>query len=170
MDRIVDENFDAESELTGDELLEQPDTITNIRLWDYRPLLQTYNQVQALRQQYQFTDIDIDRYDVEGERRQLMLSARELIPEQLEQPAQTWVNRKLVYTHGYGVAASPVAEITPDGLPTFVLQDLPVQGILDVTRPQIYFGERTNEYVIVKTETEEFDYPRGEGGQRFHYL
>ncbi len=167
LDRIVDENFDAESELTGAELLDQPDTITNIRLWDYRPLLQTYNQVQALRQQYQFTDIDIDRYDIEGERRQLMLSARELIPEQLEQPAQTWVNRKLVYTHGYGVAASPVAEITPDGLPTFVLQDLPVQGILEVTRPQIYFGERTNEYVIVKTETEEFDYPRGEGGNVF---
>ncbi|MDE0143936.1 MAG: UPF0182 family protein [Caldilineaceae bacterium] len=167
LDRIVDENFDAESELTGAELLEQPDTIRNIRLWDYRPLLQTYNQVQALRQQYQFTDIDIDRYDVGGERRQLMLSARELIPEQLEQPAQTWVNRKLVYTHGYGVAASPVAEITPDGLPTFVLQDLPVQGILEVKRPQIYFGERTNEYVIVKTETEEFDYPRGEGGNVF---
>ncbi|MCY3709683.1 MAG: UPF0182 family protein [Caldilineaceae bacterium] len=167
LDRIVDENFDAESELTGAELLDQPDTIRNIRLWDYRPLLQTYNQVQALRQQYQFTDIDIDRYEVGGERRQLMLSARELIPEQLEQPAQTWVNRKLVYTHGYGVAASPVAEITPDGLPTFVLQDLPVQGILDVNRPQIYFGERTNEYVIVKTETEEFDYPRGEGGNVF---
>ena len=167
LDIIVNQNFDAESELTRDELLEQPDTIRNIRLWDYRPLLQTYNQVQALRQQYQFTDIDIDRYDVGGERRQLMLSARELIPEQLEQPAQTWVNRKLVYTHGYGVAASPVAEITPDGLPTFVLQDLPVQGILEVSRPQIYFGERTNEYVIVKTATEEFDYPRGEGGNVF---
>jgi len=167
LDNIVDENFDAESELTADELLSQPDTIRNIRLWDYRPLLQTYNQVQALRQQYQFTDIDIDRYDIEGERRQLMLSARELIPDQLEQPAQTWVNRKLVYTHGYGVAASPVAEITPDGLPTFVLKDLPVQGILEVTRPQIYFGERTNDYVIVKTETEEFDYPRGEGGNVF---
>ena len=167
LDIIVNQNFDAESELTADELLDQPDTLRNIRLWDYRPLLQTYNQVQALRQQYQFTDIDIDRYDVGGERRQLMLSARELIPEQLEQPAQTWVNRKLVYTHGYGVAASPVAEITPDGLPTFVLQDLPVQGILEVTRPQIYFGERTNEYVIVKTATEEFDYPRGEGGNVF---
>ena len=167
LDIIVNENFDAASELTAEELLAQPDTIRNIRLWDYRPLLQTYNQVQALRQQYQFTDIDIDRYTVEGERRQLMLSARELIPEQLEQPAQTWVNRKLVYTHGYGVAASPVAEITPDGLPTFVLQDLPVRGILEVTRPQIYFGERTNDYVIVKTATEEFDYPRGEGGNVF---
>jgi uncharacterized membrane protein (UPF0182 family) len=167
LSNIVNENFDASSELTAEELLNQPDTIRNIRLWDYRPLLQTYNQVQALRQQYQFTDIDIDRYDVGGERRQLMLSARELIPEQLEQPAQTWVNRKLVYTHGYGVAASPVAEITPDGLPTFVLKDLPVQGILEVKRPQIYFGERTNEYVIVKTATEEFDYPRGEGGNVF---
>jgi uncharacterized membrane protein (UPF0182 family) len=167
LDIIVNENFDAASELTAEELLAQPDTIRNIRLWDYRPLLQTYNQVQALRQQYQFTDIDIDRYTIEGERRQLMLSARELIPEQLEQPAQTWVNRKLVYTHGYGVAASPVAEITPDGLPTFVLQDLPVRGILEVTRPQIYFGERTNDYVIVKTATEEFDYPRGEGGNVF---
>ena len=167
LDIIVNENFDAASELTAEELLNQPDTIRNIRLWDYRPLLQTYNQVQALRQQYQFTDIDIDRYTIEGERRQLMLSARELIPEQLEQPAQTWVNRKLVYTHGYGVAASPVAEITPDGLPTFVLQDLPVRGILEVTRPQIYFGERTNDYVIVKTATAEFDYPRGEGGNVF---
>ena len=167
LDNIVGENFDATGELTAADLLNQPDTIRNIRLWDYRPLLQTYNQVQALRQQYQFTDIDIDRYDIEGERRQLMLSARELIPEQLEQQAQTWVNRKLVYTHGYGVAASPVAEITPDGLPTFVLKDLPVQGILDVTQPQIYFGERTADYVIVKTETEEFDYPRGEGGNVF---
>ena len=167
LENIVNKNFDAATELTAEELLNQPDTIRNIRLWDYRPLLQTYNQVQALRQQYQFTDIDIDRYDIEGERRQLMLSARELIPEQLEQPAQTWVNRKLVYTHGYGVAASPVAEITPDGLPIFVLKDLPVQGILEVTRPQIYFGERTSEYVIVKTATEEFDYPRGEGGNVF---
>lgn len=167
LDDIVNENFNAESELTAEELLAQPDTVRNIRLWDYRPLLQTYNQVQALRQQYQFTDIDIDRYDIDGERRQLMLAARELIPEQLEQPAQTWVNRKLVYTHGYGVAASPVAEITPDGLPTFVLKDLPVQGVLEVTRPQIYFGERTNEYVIVKTDTPEFDYPRGEGGNVF---
>ena len=164
---IVNENFDATGELTAAELLNQPDTIRNIRLWDYRPLLQTYNQVQALRQQYQFTDIDIDRYEIDGERRQLMLSARELIPDQLEQPAQTWVNRKLVYTHGYGVAASPVAEITPDGLPIFVLKDLPVQGILKVTRPQIYFGEVTGDYVIVKTATEEFDYPRGEGGNVF---
>ncbi|RME58124.1 MAG: UPF0182 family protein, partial [Caldilineae bacterium] len=167
LDDIQEENYNAEGELTVDGLLSESDTVRNIRLWDYRPLLQTYNQVQALRQQYQFTDIDIDRYVLNGERRQLMLAARELIPEQLEQPAQTWVNRKLVYTHGYGVAASPVAEITPDGLPTFVLKDLPVQGSLPITRPQIYFGERTNEYVVVRTKTPEFDYPRGEGGNVF---
>lgn len=167
LDDIVEENYNAENQLTAEGLLAQPETISNIRLWDYRPLLQTYNQVQALRQQYSFTDIDIDRYEIDGEVRQLMLSARELIPSQLEQPAQTWVNRKLVYTHGYGVAASPVAEITPDGLPTFVLKDLPTQGVLDITQPQIYFGERTDEYVIVKTDTMEFDYPRDQGGNAF---
>ena len=167
LDDIQEENYDAEGDLTADGLLAQPDTVRNIRLWDYRPLLQTYNQVQALRQQYTFNDIDIDRYTIDGARRQVMLSARELIPDQLEQPAQTWVNRKLVYTHGYGVAASPVAEITPDGLPTFILKDLPSQGQIEVTRPQIYFGERTNEYVIVKTDTPEFDYPRSEGGNAF---
>ncbi|HRJ44081.1 MAG TPA: UPF0182 family protein, partial [Caldilineaceae bacterium] len=164
LDDIVEHNYNAEGDLTAEGLLKQPDTVRNIRLWDYRPLLQTYNQVQALRQQYIFHDVDIDRYTINGERRQVMLAARELVPEQLEQQAQTWVNRKLVYTHGYGVAASPVAEITKDGLPTFILKDLPTQGLIDVTRPEIYFGERADGYVIVKTDTPEFDYPRNEGG------
>ncbi len=97
-------------------------------LWDYRPLLQTYNQIQALRQYYQFNDIDVDRYTIDGEVRQVMLSARELVPEQLSQDAQTWVNRRLVYTHGYGVAASPVAQVTRDGLPSFYIKDLPRKG------------------------------------------
>lgn len=167
LDDIQEENYNAEGDLTAEGLMEQSETVRNIRLWDYRPLLQTYNQVQALRQQYTFNDIDIDRYTIDGERRQVMLAARELIPEQLEDQAQTWVNRKLVYTHGYGVAASPVAEITRDGLPTFILKDLPPQGLLEVTRPQIYYGERANEYVIVKTDTPEFDYPRSEGGNAF---
>ena len=167
LDDIEEKNYNVASDLSAEGLMAEAETVRNIRLWDYRPLLQTYNQVQALRQQYTFFDIDIDRYTINGERRQVMLSARELIPEQLEQEAQTWVNRKLVYTHGYGVAASPVAEITKDGLPTFILKDLPTQGLLDVTRPQIYFGERENEYVIVKTDTPEFDYPRSEGGNAF---
>ncbi len=164
---IEEENYDAEGQLTAEGLMAQSETVRNIRLWDYRPLLQTYNQVQALRQQYTFNDIDIDRYTIDGERRQVMLSARELVPEQLEEQAQTWVNRKLVYTHGYGVAASPVAEITKDGLPTFILKDLPTQGVIDVSRPEIYFGERANDYVIVKTDTPEFNYPRSEGGNAF---
>ncbi|MFZ1753908.1 MAG: UPF0182 family protein [Caldilineaceae bacterium] len=161
---IVEKNYNATGDLTAEGLLEQPETVRNIRLWDYRPLLQTYNQVQALRQQYIFNDIDIDRYTIDGERRQVMLAARELVPEQLEVQAQTWVNRKLVYTHGYGAAASPVAEITKDGLPTFILKDLPTQGLINVTRPEIYFGERSSGYVVVKTDTPEFDYPRNEGG------
>ncbi|MCB0073986.1 MAG: UPF0182 family protein, partial [Caldilineaceae bacterium] len=130
---------------------------------DYRPLLQTYNQVQALRQYYEFNDIDIDRYVIDGERRQMMVAARELVPDRLNENAQTWVNQRLVYTHGYGVAASPVAQITRDGLPEFYLKDLPTQGVIDVTRPQIYFGERTTSYVIGRTNTPEFDYPRGDG-------
>ena len=110
----------------------------------------TYNQLQALRQYYQFQDIDIDRYMVDGQQKQVMLSARELVPDQLSGEAQTWVNQRLVYTHGYGAAASPVAEITFDGLPTFLLQDLPPKGSIPITRPQIYFSEVSRNYVIVK--------------------
>jgi uncharacterized membrane protein (UPF0182 family) len=163
LDDIEVRNFDASQELTAEALLDEAPTVRNIRLWDYRPLLQTYNQVQALRQYYEFNDIDIDRYEIDGETRQMMVSARELVPERLNENAQTWVNQRLVYTHGYGVAASPVAQITRDGLPEFYLKDLPTQGVIDVTRPQIYFGERTNSYVIGRTATPEFDYPRGEG-------
>lgn len=163
LDEIEVESYNARQELTAQALLRQPETLLNIRLWDYRPLLQTYNQVQALRQYYEFSDIDIDRYVVNGIRRQVMLGARELIGDRLSQDAQTWVNRRLVYTHGFGVAASPVAQVTRDGLPTFYLQDLPPTGVISVTVPQIYFGERTDDYVIGRTAMAEFDYPREDG-------
>ena len=163
LDDIVVSAYDATQQLTASGLLSEPQTVSNIRLWDYRPLLQTYNQVQALRQYYEFNDIDIDRYMVGDDMRQVMLAARELVPERLDQNAQTWVNQRLVYTHGYGVAASPVAQITPDGLPEFYIKDLPPKGIAEITRPQIYFGERTSSHVIVRTEEPEFDYP-SEGG------
>ena len=155
--------FNAREDLTADVLVDQNDTIANIRLWDYRPMRTTYNQIQALRQYYEFKDIDIDRYYVDGNLKQVMLAARELVPEQLSGDAQTWVNQRLVYTHGYGVAASPVAEITFDGLPTFLLQDLPPIGSIPITRPQIYFSEGSPNYVIVNSTTEEFDYPSEEG-------
>lgn len=157
-------NYDASAPLTVSDLRSEPETITNIRLWDYRPLLQTYNQIQALRQYYEFTDIDVDRYTIDGELRQVMLAARELAPENLNTNAQTWVNRKLVYTHGYGVAASPVAQVTRDGLPEFLVQDLPPTGLISITQPQIYFGEKADDYVIARTDEPEFDFPRGEGG------
>ena len=154
--------YDASTPLTTAAIQSEPQTVRNIRLWDYRPLLQTYNQIQALRQYYEFSDIDIDRYVIDGELRQVMLAARELAPEKLNTTAQTWVNRRLVYTHGYGVAASPVAQVTQDGLPEFLLKDLPATGVITITQPQIYFGERPSEYVIGRTDEPEFDYPSGE--------
>ncbi len=163
LDEIGSESYDARQQLTGAALLQEPDTLRNIRLWDYRPLLQTYNQVQALRQYYEFNDIDIDRYGIGEQRRQVMLAARELVPDRLSADAQTWVNRKLVYTHGYGVAASPVAQVTRDGLPTFYLKDLPPTGVITVTVPQLYFGERTNDYVVGRTDRPEFDFPHEDG-------
>lgn len=126
------------------------------------------NQVQALRQYYQFNDIDIlmiltsiATQLMDGQVRQVMLAARELVPEQLNENAQTWINRKLIYTHGYGVAVSPVTQVSPDGLPEFLVQNLPPQGLLPIQRPQIYFGELNTEYVIADTDQAEFDYPQG---------
>ncbi|MEZ4870597.1 MAG: UPF0182 family protein [Caldilineaceae bacterium] len=160
LDQIETRNYDASAPLTADALRAEPQTVSNIRLWDYRPLLQTYNQLQALSQYHEFNDVDVDRYKIDGEVRQVMLAARELVPERLNATAQTWVNLKLIYTHGYGVAASPVAQVTSDGLPEFVLQNLPPTGAITLTQPQIYFGEKTNDYVIGNTTTEEFDYSK----------
>lgn len=156
-------SYDASQQLTPASLLSEPATVRNVRLWDYRPLLQTYNQVQALRQYYAFNDVDVDRYTIDGERRQVMVAARELVPERLSEQAQTWVNRKLVYTHGYGVAMSPVELVTADGLPEFYIKDLPPIGNIALTEPQLYFGELTNDYVIGRTNMEEFDFPQGDG-------
>jgi uncharacterized membrane protein (UPF0182 family) len=113
LDNIVVKPFEASQRVSAEAVLSEPETIRNVRLWDYRPLLETYNQVQALRQYYAFNDIDVDRYLINGERRQVMLSARELVPDRLNVEAQTWVNRRLVYTHGYGVAMSPVGARDP---------------------------------------------------------
>ncbi|MFS8888108.1 UPF0182 family protein, partial [Synechococcus sp. R55.1] len=163
LDNIVVKPFEASQRVSAEAVLSEPETIRNVRLWDYRPLLETYNQGQALRQYYAFNDIDVDRYLINGERRQVLLSARELVPDRLNVEAQTWVNRKLVYTHGYGVAMSPVERVTRDGLPEFYVRDLPPVGEIPVTVPHIYFGELTNDYVIGRTNMEEFHYPQGDG-------
>jgi uncharacterized membrane protein (UPF0182 family) len=138
-----------------------PTTLRNVRLWDYEPLLATYNQIQSIRGYYDFLDADFDRYVIDGEYRQVMIAGRELSLERLPADAQTWVNRRLQFTHGYGVVISPVNEVTPEGLPTLFVQDVPPRGKIPVSRPEIYFGEARGDWVVVKTKVPEFDYPRG---------
>jgi len=139
-------------------------TINNIRLWDWQPLKTTYKNLQQLRPYYVFDDVDIDRYTIDGRYRQVMLSAREIDQSELTAEAQTWINQRLMYTHGYGIVASPVTEVAEEGFPEFIIKDIPPQFITDlkVTRPEIYYGERTNSYVIVNTDQPEFDYPMGD--------
>ncbi|MEA3253337.1 MAG: UPF0182 family protein [Chloroflexota bacterium] len=169
LSEIDEESFPAEQSPTRQDILTNSGTIANIRLWDHRPLKDTYNQIQAIRLYYDFHDVDVDRYVIDGEHRQVMLSARELSAEKLAEEAQTWVNRRLQFTHGYGVALSPVNEVTPEGLPELLAKDIPPAGSFDIERPQIYFGEKTNDYVIVQTRTQEFDYPKGEQNVYGHY-
>ena len=138
-------------------------TLDSIRLWDWRALAQTYSQLQEMRLYYKFPDVDVDRYMVDGKYRQVMLAAREIEIER--QPVKTWVNTHLQYTHGYGVVMSPVNEATDEGLPNFFISDIPPRTRhqeLTITRPEIYYGERTDQYVIVNTRLPEFDYPLGE--------
>lgn len=149
-------------------------TINNIRLWDPRPLSDVYRQIQLIRPYYDFTDADVDRYVLGDEYRQVLLSAREVAPEKLSDQAQTWVNRRLVYTHGIGIAMSPVTEFTPEGRPEFFAKDIPSNGVIPigptpddpallVDNPRIYYGENTLDYVIVNSNTEELDYQTEEG-------
>jgi uncharacterized membrane protein (UPF0182 family) len=161
LDQLEEQPFPAEETPSPLDIAENEATISNIRLWDHRPLKDTYNQIQSIRLYYDFYDVDVDRYIIDGEYRQVMLSARELSAEKLAKEAQTWVNRRLQFTHGYGVVLSPVYEVSAEGLPILLLQDIPPVGYFNIERPEIYFGEKTNDYVIVGTNTEEFDYPMG---------
>ncbi|KGP91106.1 hypothetical protein N780_17805 [Pontibacillus chungwhensis BH030062] len=138
------------------------DTINNVRINDSRPILDVYNQLQTFRTYYEFNDIDIDRYNIDGEYQQVFLGARELNTSDLPSQAQTWVNQNLRYTHGYGLAMSNVHEITPQGQPEYMVQNLPPQGELEITRPQVYFGEEQYDTVVVNSGVDEFDYPSGD--------
>ncbi len=149
-------------ELTLDDINNNASTINNVRLWDPRPLLDLYNQIQHLRLYYQFGDVDVDRYVVNGQYRQVLVGPRELSPDNLPTEAQNWVNQKLQYTHGYGVAASPVTEFTREGRPEFFVMDIPPTGPIALTRPEIYFGEHTENYVIANSLQAEFDRPTTE--------
>ncbi|MGD1918946.1 MAG: UPF0182 family protein [Pleurocapsa sp.] len=139
-------------------------TIDNIRLWDYRPLLSTYRQLQEIRFYYKFNDVDVDRYTLNGDYRQVMLSPREFDYTQVPSSAKTWVNRRLKYTHGYGLVMNPVNEVTDDGLPVLFIKNIPPvsQTNLTIKEPAIYYGELTQDYIYTGMNTPEFDYPRGD--------
>ncbi|UCF84448.1 MAG: UPF0182 family protein [Desulfobacteraceae bacterium] len=164
LNKIKEVDFEVKDSLTAEDIRKHDVTIQNIRVWDERPLLQTYKQIQAIRLYYDFNNVDVDRYLINNQYRQLMLAARELIVNQLPPQANTWVNRHLIYTHGYGLAANPVNEVTREGLPRLFIKDVPPtsEADLKVDRPEIYYGEKTEQYVLIKTKTEEFDYPKGD--------
>ena len=155
--------FPASTDLTASDIGEATSTISNVRLWDPNVVVDTYKQLQEIRFYYDFKDVDVDRYVIDGVQRQVLISAREMNVTQLSDQAKTWINTHLVYTHGYGVVVSPVSEVSPDGLPLFIVKDLPPKSSTDlkVTRPGIYFGEETDAYAIVDTTQKEFDYPVG---------
>ena len=165
LDDVAEADFAVAEETAPLDLESNRTTIQNIRLWDYRPLLLTYAQLQEIRLYYSFTDVDVDRYQVGGGYRQVMLSGREIVQEDLPEAAQTWVNQHLVYTHGSGVVLSPVNEVLEEGLPRLWVRDIPPRSDypeFTMTRPEIYHGELTKDYVIVNTEQQELDYPSGD--------
>jgi uncharacterized membrane protein (UPF0182 family) len=163
--RITQQAFPAETTVEAADAANNQPTLQNIRLWDWRALQDTLRQIQEIRTYYDFPDVDIDRYEVEGTVRQMMLAARELNVEKLPESSRNWINEKLIYTQGYGITMNPVNGFTPEGLPTLVLSNMPVQSTIPsikVTRPEIYFGELTKTDVYVKTRQKEFNYPQGD--------
>jgi uncharacterized protein len=168
---VQEQFFPAEEAVTVSEVRANPRTIENLRLWDDRALLPTYNQIQSIRPYYEFSAVDVDRYWVNGQYRQVMLGVRELVQSKLPAQAQTWVNQKLTYTHGYGVAMNPVNAVGSDGLPQFFIKDVPPAGEIPIRRPEVYYGERdrSGQYVVVRTATAEFDYPLGDDNAQTVY-
>jgi len=165
LNQVVQREFPAETTVEAADPANNQATLQNIRLWDWHALQDTLRQIQEIRTYYDFPDVDIDRYDIDGTTREVMLAARELSVDKLPESSRNWINEKLIYTHGYGITMNPVNGFTPEGLPTLMLSNMPVQSTvrsLTVTRPEIYFGEMTNTDVYVKTQQKEFNYPQGQ--------
>jgi uncharacterized protein len=172
LNRFAQREFPAETTVDAADPANNQPTLQNIRLWDWHALQDTLRQVQEIRTYYDFPDIDIDRYKIDSTTRQVMLAARELNVEKLPESSRNWINEKLIYTHGYGVTMNPVNGFTAEGLPTLLLSNMPVQSTvpgLNVTRPEIYFGELTDTDVYVKTRQQEFDYPQGQNNNLTSY-
>ncbi len=162
LDLLDARELSGDATLTLADIENNRDTINNVRLWDHEPLLDTFSQIQEIRTYYDFVSVDNDRYFIDGEYRQIMLSSRELNSNSL--PNRSWVNERLQYTHGFGIALGPVNQVTQEGLPVLFIKDLPPTSSVDlsVDQPSIYFGELSNDYVIVNTDTDEFHYPEGD--------
>ncbi len=161
--------FDVSYNLTAQDIDRNNATIKNIRLWDDTPILRTYSQLQQIRTYYSFKDVDNDRYTLNGEYMQVMISPRELSYDNL--PSRSWINEKIVFTHGFGISMGPVSRISREGLPEFIIKDIPPVSSSDltITRPEIYFGELSSDYGVVKTKVPEFNYPTSEGSVSTSY-
>lgn len=185
LDEIDVQPFNPRAELSREDLDNNEQTIRNMRLWDSRPLLQANRQLQQIRSYYKFPDADIDRYtllaesgDRDTRRQQVAISARELQYEDVPQQAKTWVNKHLIYTHGYGFTLSPVNQVDEGGLPKYFVKDIGTDGrsnagslrtsdpiirnSIPIGRPRIYYGQITDTYVMTNTKEREFDFPSGE--------
>jgi uncharacterized protein len=162
LDRVEERELRGEAALTRADIEANRSTLDNVRLWDHQPLLETFGQIQEIRTYYDFISVDNDRYEIGGQSRQVMLSVRELNPASL--PNRTWVNERLVFTHGHGLTLGPVNQVTAEGLPVLFVRDLPPVTTVDlnITQPSVYYGELANDYAIVRTNAQEFDYPKGE--------
>ncbi len=172
LDRFDQREFPAETTVDATDPANNQPTLQNIRLWDLTALQDTLRQIQEIRTYYDFPDVDIDRYVIDGQQREIMLAARELNVEKLPESSRNWINEKLIYTHGYGITMNPVNGFTAEGLPTLLLSNMPVQSStasLKVTRPEIYFGELTDTDVYVKTRQQEFNYPQGDSNNLTSY-
>ena len=163
LDVVEERNLSGQTGLSREDVEKNGATISNIRLWDHRPLLDTFSQVQEIRTYYDFTTVSNDRYLINGEYRQTMLSPRELSSDSI--PTKNWINETLTFTHGYGLTLGPVTQVTPEGLPVLLVKDIPpvsTAAEIQITRPEIYYGKLSSSYVIVNTKSKEFDYPAGE--------
>ncbi|MBV9958463.1 MAG: UPF0182 family protein [Acidobacteria bacterium] len=172
LEGVESRGFEAEPETAALSMEQNRATVDNIRLWDWRALQATLDQIQQIRTYYDFPDVDVDRYRVGGQTQQMMVAARELDRNALPEQSRNWINERFIYTHGYGVTMNSSNGFTPEGMPRFILSDMPVQSSapeIKITRPEIYYGQKTDDYVYVRTQQKEFDYPQGEANQTTTY-
>jgi uncharacterized membrane protein (UPF0182 family) len=179
LDTVEEEDFLVVQNISQQALEEEKETVDNIRILDWRPLSETYRQMQEIRLYYDLTGVDVDRYNIDGKYTEIMLAPRELSQEQITDDAKTWVNLHMIYSHGFGLVMSPVNNVTKEGLPDYLIKDIPPvysqnnnkenKNDLRIDQPRIYYGELENDFIFVNTRAKEFDYPKGNANEYFNY-